>query len=332
MKLIKQKIMFLILSIGLSVTGFADMEGSRDHPDFPRIKGSKILGYDYSVYGEGIFHSSTEGRRLNEKYAEGEHTRIIYLAPENSSPLGVLRNYQKIFSDLGQVNEIFFCKNHECFRNLGGSFIWHSNNRIPDDIRSSRFLYSREVYYRNQLYWYGTIQSDNALYTISLYTAVRTDQQHSALEPLKAGDLLIHLEIIKDNEFEPTLQTIKSEEISKTLSEQGHIAIYGIYFDTDSAELKSESTSALGEIAKALTAQPDLQVYVVGHTDNEGSMAHNERLSRQRAESVVDALDADHGIDADRLTPIGVGPVAPIASNTTDEGKALNRRVEIVAR
>ena len=112
----------------------------------------------------------------------------------------------------------------------------------------------------------------------------------------------------------------------------GHAAVYGIYFDTDQSVVKPESEPALKEVAKLLQADPKLSVRVVGHTDSTGDLAHNVSLSEARARAVVGALTAKHGIAAARLTAHGVGPLAPVASNDTEEGRAKNRRVELVKR
>ena len=86
----------------------------------------------------------------------------------------------------------------------------------------------------------------------------------------------------------------------------------------------------MAEIAKLLKADPNLKVYVVGHTDNTASLDLNLKLSRERAEAVAQALVSGHGIDAGRLIGQGVGPLAPVASNDSEEGRAKNRRVELV--
>lgn len=110
----------------------------------------------------------------------------------------------------------------------------------------------------------------------------------------------------------------------------GHAAVYGIYFDTDSATVKPESAQALGEIAKLLSADPALKVFVVGHTDNTGAVEHNLKLSQDRAASVLQALIQRYGIAAARLKSYGCGQFAPVASNDTEEGRTKNRRVELV--
>ena len=123
---------------------------------------------------------------------------------------------------------------------------------------------------------------------------------------------------------------VNAEAISNDLKSTGHIAIYGILFDTNKADIKPESAQAIGEIAKLLQSDPGLKVYVVGHTDATGVLDHNLRLSQERAESVLQALIRTHGIAAARLRSFGAGPFAPVASNDNDDGRAKNRRVELV--
>lgn len=131
---------------------------------------------------------------------------------------------------------------------------------------------------------------------------------------------------------EAMVQDIKAtaELLAKGLKTEGHIAVEGIYFDTGKADLKPESAAAVAEIAKLLQADLSLKVFVVGHTDTVGSVESNLTLSQNRAQSVLQALVKDHGIEAGRLKAFGCGPYAPVATNDTEEGKAKNRRVELV--
>lgn len=123
-----------------------------------------------------------------------------------------------------------------------------------------------------------------------------------------------------------------ADSLAGSLETDGKVAVYGIFFDTDKADLKPESEPALVEIAKLLQRKPALKVYVVGHTDNAGAFEHNLKLSRDRAGAVVAALTGKHGIAAARLQPFGAGPTSPAASNLTEDGRAKNRRVELVAQ
>ena len=94
--------------------------------------------------------------------------------------------------------------------------------------------------------------------------------------------------------------------------------------------LQDDSEAALQEIAKLFQQQPDLNLLVVGHTDNAGAFEYNMNLSQNRAQSVVDELSAKYGVSLERLVPVGVSYASPVSTNATAEGQALNRRVELV--
>jgi OmpA-OmpF porin, OOP family len=121
-----------------------------------------------------------------------------------------------------------------------------------------------------------------------------------------------------------------AEVFSKDINTTGHAAVYGINFDTGKSTIKSESTKVIGEIAKLLNADSGLKLNVVGHTDNVGGMDSNVRLSQDRAEAILQALVHSHGIAPVRLRAYGCGQFAPVASNDTEDGRAKNRRVELV--
>ena len=116
-----------------------------------------------------------------------------------------------------------------------------------------------------------------------------------------------------------------SDEITKT----GHVAVYGIHFDTGKATIQPDSEQALTEVAKLLEQSPDLKIRVEGHTDNQGAAAANQALSEKRAQAVVTWLTA-HGTSASRLTAQGFGQTKPVADDGTEDGRAKNRRVELV--
>ncbi|UCG43775.1 MAG: OmpA family protein [candidate division WOR-3 bacterium] len=106
------------------------------------------------------------------------------------------------------------------------------------------------------------------------------------------------------------------------------ITLRGVYFDFDKATIKPESRPALEDAAKILNENPDIRVEIQGHTDSKGSNEYNQNLSERRAQSVVNFLVTQLSIDRARLVARGYGEVMPIATNDTDEGRALNRRVE----
>jgi OmpA-OmpF porin, OOP family len=121
-----------------------------------------------------------------------------------------------------------------------------------------------------------------------------------------------------------------ASSLANSIKETGKVAVYGIYFDTGKSVLKPESKGTLEEISKLLKSNPSFKLYVVGHTDNAGTFDANMRLSMERATAVVNALVAQYSVNAASLKACGSGPIAPVASNDTEEGKALNRRVELV--
>jgi outer membrane protein OmpA-like peptidoglycan-associated protein len=124
--------------------------------------------------------------------------------------------------------------------------------------------------------------------------------------------------------------TANAEAMGSDIDTTGHVSVYGIYFDTGRSEVKPESDAAIAEIAKLLKGAGTLKLYVVGHTDNVGSLDSNMKLSKDRAEAVARALTGRHGIGPERLRAYGVASLAPVASNDTEAGRAKNRRVELV--
>jgi len=137
------------------------------------------------------------------------------------------------------------------------------------------------------------------------------------------------LEIVKEKEMQQQV-VANAKDLQNGLNATGHVTANGIFFDTDKADLKPESKAALDEIGKLLKDDAALKVYVVGHTDNQGALARNMELSKARAASVVKALETQYGIPGSRLASYGDGPYAPVASNDSEDGRAKNRRVELV--
>ena len=122
----------------------------------------------------------------------------------------------------------------------------------------------------------------------------------------------------------------EKKEVEQQLAQTGHADIYGIYFDFDKAVPRPESAPVLKEIAQALKDNPNWKLQIEGHTDNVGGDSYNLNLSDERAQGVMQSLVAQYGIGADRLSSKGFGATQPKATNDTPEGRALNRRVELV--
>jgi|AntDeeMinimDraft_5_1070356.scaffolds.fasta_scaffold02451_2 outer membrane protein OmpA-like peptidoglycan-associated protein len=124
--------------------------------------------------------------------------------------------------------------------------------------------------------------------------------------------------------------SVNAAQMANDLDTKGRVALYGIFFNTDSTDVKPESRPTLSEIAKLMAQRPALRLLVVGHTDSQGTFDYNVGLSKRRAAAVVDALVGRYGAERARLKPWGVGYAVPRASNNSDVGQAQNRRVELV--
>ena len=135
------------------------------------------------------------------------------------------------------------------------------------------------------------------------------------------------LTIVNQEGFKKQL-TFSAREMKDELDSKGRVAIYGIHFDFDRADLKPGSEKVLLEMVKLLKGDPNLMVEIQGHTDNVGQRAYNQQLSEKRAITVRRFLSL-YGIDPERMTVRGFGAERPVADNRTEEGRALNRRVEL---
>jgi OOP family OmpA-OmpF porin len=203
------------------------------------------------------------------------------------------------------------------------------------------------------IYWIkDNVQQPSALQIIRNYTnAIKKIGGQLIYEYEDGGSQNVVLKLVKDGketwayvyaagntyniniiEKEAMNQDVVADasSMARSIMETGKVAVYGIYFDTGKSTLKPESQPTLQEIAKLLKADPSLKLYVVGHTDNTGLFDANMKLSMDRAASVINALVSQHSVNVASLKACGDGPTAPVASNDTEEGKVLNRRVELV--
>jgi outer membrane protein OmpA-like peptidoglycan-associated protein len=135
---------------------------------------------------------------------------------------------------------------------------------------------------------------------------------------------------MQEKAMNQSVALISADDMARELGAKGRVALY-INFDVDKATLRDDGMPVVAEIDKLLRAQPDLKLAIEGHTDNSGNAQHNKDLSRQRAETVLDRLVAG-GIDKARLSAAGYGAEKPLADNGSEEGRAKNRRVELVKR
>jgi outer membrane protein OmpA-like peptidoglycan-associated protein len=241
---------------------------------------------------------------------EGELTRLVYSIPKGRSTLEVMRNYENELKGAGY--KVLFTGAKGELGNLPQAAGWET---LTYSIDSQRVLAAQLA--RPQ----GTVHI--VLFAIGAHY----DQTSWGVEK---GQTLLFAHIIVKKSMENKLSKVMAEEMASTISDAGSVALYGIYFDVNKAEVKPESEPMLQEMAKLLKTQPSLKLLVVGHTDNVGTFASNMDLAQRRAQAVVNTLVSKHGATSERLMPVGVSSAAPVASNKTEEGRAKNRRVELV--
>lgn len=288
----------------------ADVEGSRDHPLFSRFPDSIIEEYHLSKFDQYLLVTGAIGLDCKPSESldlEGKVTRIQYSFPEGRSPLEVHRSYQTAIEGAGF--EILFAGKKDV---LGEDFAR---------------CFVEEV---NRIELMGEMSGEEPRYLCARLPRAEGDVYVSLLVNLDFDTPRAQLDIVEVQPMTIGQIRVNAAAIASSIGKTGHAAIYGILFDTGKAELKAESGPVLTEIAKVLRESPGLKLYVVGHTDNVGRLESNMTLSRDRAAAVVAVLVSEYGTDRARLAPHGVGPLAPVASNATEDGRAQNRRVELV--
>lgn len=303
-------------------------KGGKDHPLVSRFEGAKMVGYRVKEFDEVTLPA---GKRLANKDGkpafesslplEGKYTRLAYNYPVERSPLEVMRNYQAALEKAG-LKIVFTCAKDSCGKEFGAYFL---DTRVGDNfIQGSGANWEPFNYGRNDeryLLAKGT-RPDGSLIHVAVYSVAPVQN--------KLGAIYLDIVEAKPMETGKVSASLSAADMAKTIAADGKVALYGIFFDTDKTAVKPESKAALGEIAKLLQQDAKLKLYVVGHTDSEGALAHNLELSQKRAEAVVKLLAADDKIDAKRLSAKGVASYAPAASNDSAAGRDKNRRVELV--
>ncbi|MDP4024658.1 DUF4892 domain-containing protein [Methylobacterium sp. NEAU 140] len=324
-----------------------DAPGARDAAVLPRYAGGILLESKASAFDEIALPNAKLERRPDKADAhnndlylppepltvEGRVTRMVYLQPEGRSALEVVRGYQQAVKDAGG-SVLFECNRDEC----GGS----STTSARSGGSKTGLIH--------MLYPYDMIAGP---WTECALQEDRSGQRYTLLDLPKGGGKaavlawnvgdvsagsnckawvgrLVTLVVTAETAArEQRMETVAASAMGQGLAREGRVALYAIQFDTAKADIKPESQPQLAELVSFLRGAPATKVLVVGHTDNQAGLDYNLDLSRRRAQAVVTALTGA-GIPGGRMTAQGVGMAAPLASNDTDEGRAKNRRVELV--
>lgn len=323
MKLLTRVVVCLLLSSILPAQVLAknDVAGSKDHSLISRYANSYIKQYSFTDFDEMDVATGpivTGQARPPVKTVEGKITTIIYQTNTNTeSVLKVFKNYTHSLSRAGFKN-IYTCSNAAC----GPQFIKQLVTTTP---RSAQYRgidpWNTIPRLSNFRYWSGSLIKNDKVVYANLIVKTKTFNKY----PVE-----IALDILESKPMELDLVTIDVNSLTESINTTGKAVLKGIYFDHDQAVVKPESRASMEIIAEYLQQDATANVYIVGHTDNTGTDAHNIGLSKRRAEAVVSSLVQEYGIKNNRLVAHGVGPVAPVTTNSTDSGRAENRRVEIV--
>jgi outer membrane protein OmpA-like peptidoglycan-associated protein len=319
-----------------------DASGAKDHPMLKRIEGSVILKYNSKKFDSHtiplervVFDYGTQKFKDWKKLTvEGVRTTLFYREPVDAGTLECLRSYQQDLKTRGF--EVLF-------EGASNSAPTGETNQLDNGYgRFIKQVYSTETDYQIQKYTFGGCDdfrftalkkpaADGAgdIY-VTIFCGAVTGSWKDPQMGIAEGTVLARVDVLETAAMNNRMVVVKADEMQQQIDKAGRVALYGILFDFNKTELKPESDAALEQIGKLLEADPSLKLLVVGHTDNAGAFEFNRDLSNRRAASVVDALVQRYRVSKERLFPFGCSFASPTASNGTEEGRAKNRRVELV--
>lgn len=296
-----------------------DVEGGKDHPLVTRFTGAVLEDYRVADFDESIMPKSliADESKLTDAEllkVEGKITRLGYRIDYSKTPLEVVRNYEAALTPAG-FQTIFSCVGRDTCGSDFPSYIINGSQVIPPAFMNvssntaNRYLLVHRSGPTGDVYILIYVMKDDSNQKTMAYVQV------TEVKPMQTGQVKV----------------LDAATMTQSLESTGKVAVYGVYFDTAKADVKPDSAAALTEMTKLLKQNSAIKVYIVGHTDNVGTLAGNLTLSQQRADAVVKALIAS-GISADRLTAKGIASLSPVAPNAEEAGRTLNRRVELVTQ
>jgi len=307
--IIKPLLLLLTLSLFAPAAASAqtrDVAGSKDFPGIGRFAGSVISGHQVKNFDTARMQAAPfrDGKPSDTPRLEGRITRIAYRTGPGPSIVEVSRNFETQLTKAG-FEPLLACETEAC----GGIAFTEAVEALPiPQMWVDGFNY----------HYYAARKSEGGRET---YVSVVVSENNR--------DIYAQLTVAELGAIENKM--LDADAMAKGLREVGRIALYGIYFDTDKAVIRPESRPTLEQIAKLLASQVALSVFIVGHTDSQGPYTYNLDLSRRRAEAIAAELVKTYHIGAPRLQTAGLAHLAPVGSNASEVGRALNRRVELVA-
>jgi OOP family OmpA-OmpF porin len=312
------------MALGPAGVWAADLPGSKDPPFLKRFEGSEIIVYQTNNFAEYAMATATSRGWEAPAKTEGAVTRIMYRVPEGHTGLELLRNYEHALAEAGFALTYEFTQpdNYWVKGFVGGFF-----GQLGRADGGPFWLYSSAARYVT-----AKANKDGQDLSVAVLIGESNGGKwgNDPKDPvIKPGEILVGVDVVTAKAVEIRMVEVKAADMADALATKGAVNLYGIYFDTDKAELKPESTKTLDEMASLLKIDRSLRLEIAGHTDSTGDKAHNVKLSQDRATAVVDALVKKYGIDPARLKASGYGDGKPVAGNDTEDGRAKNRRVEL---
>lgn len=318
-----------------------DAPGTKDDPLLKRIADSEIIWAKVAKFDEYVIplakieynYSTEKFKEIPTTKAEGERKIWYYKLPGETSTLEAVKQYEADLKPAG-FQTLFTAANDA----LDDGYNRFVSQTFPTAMKTPGLQAMHEFNHDETRFMAlkGKSKDDADIY-VTLFAFGLKDvsvgfDEFKTAHNLDKGQTILRVDLLTTKAMVARMTVVKAEEITQTIDQTGRIAIYGVLFDTDKADLKPESADSLAEMAKAITNSTSGKKFlIVGHTDNVGDYAHNQALSQKRAAAVTTALSSKYGVSADRLIPVGVGMAAPVAPNTDDAGRSKNRRVEIVA-
>ena len=327
----------------------SDVTSARDPAYLGRFTGSKLLTYTAADFDAMVVPLSAlkpvPGQRDTSNNAvhapdkklelEGRRQHFVYLLPEGTAPLAVIRNYQNQAKAKGG-RTLFECLGQECgggqrYPSAGGGgtqsigmLLWHPDKMTDKGTSPAGCAMRGKI--NEQRYTALEIPAGKAHATVLAFNT-QLDGDCKAFN----GRTFVMVDTVETQSMAQTMDTPSAEEMVASITTSGRVALYGILFDSGKTEVKSESRATMEEIAKLLATNKQLKLLVVGHTDNVGGFAPNLELSKKRAEAVVAQLVSQYKVAPARLQAFGVAYASPVAPNIDEAGRTRNRRVELVA-
>ncbi len=321
----------LLLTAFLAPAQVQDLPGTADHPLISRLAGSHLIAFDEQEFERYPLMTGLWIPKVNQyttREVEGRIFRRVYIAPENITLLTAYRNFEQAVNSSG-LKVLFSCLSPKCDRytRTSNGIVTLNPPRLSSHYHNIRNL-AEFGYISAEGTWQGRTVWLALGVGLRKGTSIRYPIEGKMKFGLPSDRVVFSIDIIEQEAMATGLVTV--DQLASGISASGKVVLEGLYFDTAKTELKPESAGALQTIAAYLKQNASARFFVAGHTDVTGDYAANVKLAQGRAQSVVNALVSAHGIPSSQLIPVGVGPVAPAASNDAESGRALNRRVELV--